>query len=163
MLPRARGPIRLQSGGFAPLGGAVPVKFAVRYPGGAAHEVVTQGNVAAIGRDPACDLVLNDPKSSRRHAVVEAGPDGLVLRDTGSANGLSVNGRKTDRAVLKVGDSFRIGDVEITVLPAHDSGTLVMDEPDSGSMGGGPAPRTATLPPLGGFPDPPKPAAPVQP
>lgn len=134
------------------------MKFAVRYASGAVHDVETAGKVAVIGRDPACDLVLNDPKSSRRHAVVEAGPDGLVLRDTGSANGVSVNGRKTDRAVLKVGDSFRIGDVEITVLPAHDSGTLVMDEPDSGSMGGGPGPRTATLPPLGGFPDPPRPA-----
>src|SRR5687768_18595786 len=124
MLSRAPRVIRLQSGGFAPLPGVVAVKFAVRYASGAVHDVETAGKVAVIGRDPACDLVLTDPKSSRRHAVVEAGPDGLVLRDTGSANGVSVNGRKTDRAVLKVGDSFRIGDVEITVLPAHDSGTL---------------------------------------
>jgi len=134
------------------------VKFAVRYTSGAVHEVETAGNVAVIGRDPTCDLVLNDPKSSRRHAVVESGPGGLVIRDTGSANGISVNGKKTDRAVLKVGDVFRIGDVDITVLPAHDSGTLVMDDDGPGSMSGGPAQNTATLPPLESFPDPPRPA-----
>ena len=46
------------------------MKFAVRYSGGAVHEIATPGNVAVIGRDPSCDLVLNDPKASRRHAVV---------------------------------------------------------------------------------------------
>ena len=98
MLSRASGPIRLQSCGFAPLRAAVDVKFAVRYPGGAVHEIVIDGGVAVVGRDPSCDLVLNDPKSSRRHAVVESGPDGLVIRDTGSANGISVNGKKTERS-----------------------------------------------------------------
>lgn len=138
------------------------MKFAVRYASGAVHDVETAGNVAVIGRDPTCDLVLNDPKSSRRHAVVESGPDALVIRDTGSANGISVNGKKTDRAVLKVGDSFRIGDVEITVLPAHGSGTLVMDdEAGRGSMSEGAPPNTATLPPLAGFPEPPRAAKPA--
>ena len=32
-----------------------------------------EGNVATVGRDPSSDLVLNDPKCSRRHAVIEAG------------------------------------------------------------------------------------------
>ena len=131
------------------------MKFAVRYPGGAVHEIVIDGGIAVVGRDPSCDLVLNDPKSSRRHAVVESGPDGLVIRDTGSANGISVNGKKTERAALKAGDVFRIGDVEVTILGEHEGGTLVMDEAGMGSMGGGVPPRTATLPPLDSFPPPP--------
>jgi hypothetical protein len=130
------------------------VKFAVRYPGGALHEIVIEGGIAVVGRDPSCDLVLNDPKSSRRHAVVESGPDGLVIRDTGSANGISVNGRKTERSALKAGDVFRVGDVEVTVLGEHEVGTLVMDEAGLGSTGGGVPPRTATLPPLDSFPPP---------
>ena len=147
MISRAKSPIRLQSCGFAPLAVAAHVKFAVRYPGGAVHEIAIEGNVAVVGRDPSCDLVLNDPKSSRRHAVVESGPDGLVIRDTGSANGIAVNGRKTERSPLVPGDVFRVGDVEVTVLGDPDAGTLVMD--DVGSMAGGPPPKTATLPPLG--------------
>jgi FHA domain-containing protein len=126
------------------------VKFAVRYPGGAVHEIVIEGSIAVVGRDPSCDLVLNDPKSSRRHAVVESGPDGLVIRDTGSANGISVNGKKTERSALTTGDVFRVGDVEVTILGEHEAGTLVMDGLDA-SMGGGVPPKTATLPPLDSF------------
>lgn len=127
------------------------MRFAVRYPGGGVHEIAIEGDVAVVGRDPSCDLVLNDPKSSRRHAVVESGPDGLVIRDTGSANGISVNGKKTERSALKPGDVFRIGDVEVTVLGDHDAGTVVMEElgPESGEAA---PPRTATLPPLSSFP-----------
>lgn len=154
MISRAKGPIRLQSCGFAPLPVAVEVKFAVRYPGGAVHDIVIEGSVAVVGRDPSCDLVLNDPKSSRRHAVVESGPDGLVIRDTGSANGISVNGKKTERAPLKTGDVFRVGDVEVTILAEQEAGTLVMDELGPDSMAGGPPPKTATLRPRDGFPPP---------
>ncbi len=134
------------------------MKFTVRYPGGALHHVTTPGPVAVIGRDPTCDLVLNDPKSSRRHAVVESGPGGLVIRDTGSANGIAVNGARTERSPLKAGDVIRIGDVEVTVESAHEAGTLVMDEVVLEPMGG-PAPNTATIPPIESFPPPPKKAA----
>src|SRR5688500_20385727 len=118
MLSRAHRAIRLQSGGFAPLPAVAAVKFAVRYTSGAVHDVETAGDVAVIGRDPTCDLVLNDPKSSRRHAVVEAGPGGMVIRDTGSANGIVANGKKTARAVLQVGDPSRLGGAELAVPPA---------------------------------------------
>ena len=131
------------------------MKFAVRYPGGAVHDIVIESDIVVVGRDPSCDLVLNDPKSSRRHAVVESGPGGLVIRDTGSANGISVNGVKTERAALKTGDVFRIGDVDVTILGEHEAGTLVMDELGLDSMVGGPPPNTATLPPLDSFPPPP--------
>ena len=127
------------------------MKFEVRYPGGAVHEVALEGKVAVVGRDPSCDLVLNDPKCSRRHAVVESGPDGLVIRDSGSANGILVNGRRTERSPLVPGDVFRIGDVEVAILEAADVGTLVMDPSDLGSMP--PHLRTATLPPLEAMPE----------
>ena len=135
------------------------MKFAVRYPGGPAHEIVVDGAIAVVGRDPSCDLVLNDPKSSRRHAVVESGPGGLVIRDTGSANGIYVNGTKTERSPLSPGDVFRIGDVEVTIVGEHDEGTLVMD--DLGFESLVTPPRTATLPPLESFPPPPPGAPPL--
>lgn len=128
------------------------MKFEIRYPGGAVHEVALEGRVAVVGRDPSCDLVINDPKCSRRHAVVESGPDGLVIRDSGSANGILVNGRRTERAPLVAGDVFRIGDVEVAVKGAAEDGTLIMDPlgTEAGSMP--PHVRTATLPPLESMP-----------
>ena len=86
------------------------------------------GSVATVGRDPSSDLVLNDPKCSRRHAVIEASGDGITIRDSGSANGVFVNGKKTERSRLRDGDVIKLGDVVVTVLPATEAGTVVMQD-----------------------------------
>src|SRR5689334_1978279 len=91
------------------------VKFEVRYPPGARHDVTLEGTLAVVGRDPSCDLVLNDVKCSRRHAVIEAGPQGMAIRDSGSANGVFVNGKRIERSVLEAGDVIRLGEIVIKV------------------------------------------------
>jgi len=106
------------------------LRFEVRYPVGQSHEVTLQGTVAVIGRDPACELVVSDPKCSRRHAVLEAGPQGITIRDAGSANGVFVNDRKVERAQLTEGDYVRLGDVVLKVLPEEMPGTLMMGPED---------------------------------
>jgi hypothetical protein len=106
------------------------LKFEVRYPLGQSHEVTLQGTVAVIGRDPACEIVVSDPKCSRRHAVLEAGPQGITIRDAGSANGVFVNDRKVERAPLSEGDLVRLGDVVLKVLPEEMPGTLMMEPED---------------------------------
>ena len=158
MLARSTRAIRLQSCGFERFQRAAGVRFGVRQQSGATHEIVVEGTIAIVGRDPSCDLVLHDPKSSRRHAVVESGPGGLVIRDTASANGLSVNGKRTERSALSPGDVFRIGDVEVTILPDQEPGTLVME--DLGLEALTPS-RTATLPPFDSLPPPPPGAPPL--
>lgn len=151
------------------------MKFEVRYPAGTPHEVTLQGTVAILGRDPSCDLVLNDPRCSRRHAVIEAGPQGLSIRDTGSANGIVVNGSKVERAVLKPGDEVRLGEIVLKVLGEDMPGTVVMGPEDMVDFAGGqqaspgapprqaPGPPTTTALPV--LPDapPPRPAAPGRP
>ena len=86
------------------------------------------GSVATVGRDPSSDLVLNDPKCSRRHAVIETSGDGITIRDSGSANGVFVNGKKTERSRIRDGDVIKVGDVVVTVLPEAASGTVVMQD-----------------------------------
>jgi hypothetical protein len=127
------------------------VKFEVRYPTGGSHEVELSGTVATLGRDPASDLVLNDAKCSRRHAVVEAGPEGLAIRDAGSANGVFVNGKKVERSPLVAGDVVRLGEVTLKVLAEEVAGTLVMAAEDIDDFGGTrpvqPSPSDLTAPP----------------
>jgi pSer/pThr/pTyr-binding forkhead associated (FHA) protein len=149
------------------------VRFEVKYPESPPHEAELQGTLAVLGRDPSCDLVLNDVKCSRRHAVVEAGPDGIAIRDTGSANGVYLNGKKIERASLQPGDVVGLGDVILTVLAEDVPGTLVMGpeeaaqlEPDSTAMisadafsravnaPSAPPPRHAPPPPLPAMPPP---------
>ena len=101
------------------------------YPSGAAHEVEVAGSVATVGRDPSSDLVLNDPKCSRQHAVIEAAGGDIVIRDNGSANGILVNGAKTERSRFREGDVVKLGDVVITLVP-ETAGTGVMGDLDLG-------------------------------
>ena len=109
------------------------MRFEVSYPTGVTHEVEPSGPKAVLGRDPTCDVVLNDTKCSRRHAYVEQIGRTLVVRDAGSANGIYVNGRRVDRAVLAPGDTVRLGDVKLRVLA--DLGATVVAEVDDLPLG----------------------------
>jgi hypothetical protein len=104
------------------------MRFEVSYRSGTSHEVEIPGDVAVIGRDPGCDVVINDTKCSRRHAVAEDGPDGLAIRDSGSANGVYVNNQRVERALLKPGDTIRLGDTRLTVLPDVGATVVVATE-----------------------------------
>lgn len=59
-----------------------------------------------IGRGSECDLILDEPEMSRRHAVIENFGDGIYLRDLGSANGTFVNGVQVRDAVLHPDDQI---------------------------------------------------------
>jgi hypothetical protein len=102
------------------------LKFEIRYPDKPPDEVDVPGPVVVIGRDPSADLVLQDVKCSRRHAVVEDTNDGLVVRDTASANGVYVNGKRIEKSPLRNGDVVRIGEVQLTLL-SDAPGTMAME------------------------------------
>ncbi|MGH7708953.1 MAG: FhaA domain-containing protein [Vulcanimicrobiaceae bacterium] len=68
-----------------------------------------------VGRDASCDLVLLDPRVSRRHAALAIVDGALGVRDLGSTNGVTVNGVRVDASALAAGDLVRIGDTELVV------------------------------------------------
>jgi Protein of unknown function (DUF3662)/FHA domain len=69
---------------------------------------------ATVGRSRDCDVVLDDAGVSRRHAEIRPGPDGWVLADLGSTNGVLVNGQVLRGArTLYAGDRVELGSTEI--------------------------------------------------
>jgi hypothetical protein len=63
-----------------------------------------------IGRAWGCDLTLDDPTVSARHAALTVVGGRCVLRDNGSRNGTFVNGwRVVDEIVVRPGDVVRFG------------------------------------------------------
>lgn len=68
-----------------------------------------------IGRDGA-DISLSDPKVSSRHAVVEDSPEGLVLKDNESKNGIYLLGRKVKKIPLLAGTEIKIGSSILVVF-----------------------------------------------
>lgn len=69
-----------------------------------------------IGRDPQkCDIVLNDPQVSSRHAVLRKTNVMVTLEDLESGNGTLLNGERINKSILSVGDEFLIGDTSFTL------------------------------------------------
>ncbi|HEY6356984.1 MAG TPA: FHA domain-containing protein [Vicinamibacterales bacterium] len=74
------------------------------------------GAVKTLGRTARADFIVQAPLVSRLHCRLTADASNqLVVEDLGSQNGTRVNGRKVDRATLKVGDRLTVGRVEFHV------------------------------------------------
>src|SRR5690606_35839787 len=61
-----------------------------------------------IGRDPSCDVVIDNAGISRLHAAIEAVGDSFVLRDCDSQNGITLNGEPCREGRLVHGDMIGI-------------------------------------------------------
>jgi predicted component of type VI protein secretion system len=67
-----------------------------------------------IGRDPDNDLFLRSREVSRYHAAIMPTAEGhYYVVDFNSANGVHVNGERTERCLLEDGDVLRIGQFEL--------------------------------------------------
>jgi pSer/pThr/pTyr-binding forkhead associated (FHA) protein len=73
-----------------------------------------------VGRDRSCTIVLRSENVSRHHARLIASPDGLLVEDMDSINGVFVNGARIRvPSALKDEDVIRIGDFRIHVGMEH--------------------------------------------
>ncbi len=70
---------------------------------------IGDGGPLVLGRLPECDVVLNDPNVSRRHAEFRRTADGVVVTDLGSTNGTRVNGVPVREQPLESGDEVTVG------------------------------------------------------
>lgn len=87
--------------------------FRLRYQ---AHDLEIPEGEFVIGRTPECQLALDDPRVSRKHAVLRATPKGVVVEDLGSRNGVSVNGVKiAGQQLCTDGDRVTIGSQEMLI------------------------------------------------
>jgi hypothetical protein len=65
---------------------------------------------ATLGRSRQCEIVIEDPNVSRRHAELRPRGGSWVLTDLGSTNGSRVNGRNVEGpTVVKPGDEIELG------------------------------------------------------
>src|SRR5512132_1178114 len=104
---------------------ASPMWLQVGRDTGAAHAIeITEPLL--IGRDDRCDLVLDDEKVSRRHALVTPERDGTAtLRDLDSASGSFVDGRPVDAVISLVGgEELQFGNTSVRVLSNDPRGTV---------------------------------------
>jgi hypothetical protein len=89
-----------------------------------------------IGRSAGCDLLIDDPAVSRRHARLERRGDGCYLIDLRSLNGTTVNGRKVKAPKrLEGGDLIHIHSSVLVFNPEPSKPEVDEDWRESGGAG----------------------------
>ncbi len=103
-------PVMFEEHGGGQQGGAVH-RYDLRIVRGPQTGVdidLKQGDLS-VGRDPKCDIFLNDMTVSRLHATISVKPDGCTISDENSFNGVWVNNRAIETCALQPGDVIQIG------------------------------------------------------
>ena len=114
---RLPGPIEVTLQTDASLGkGSFRVAAQLAEGGPLASVVMADGTRIGVGDEPItfgravdCDVVLNDPTVSKRHAELRREGTDVLIVDLGSTNGTRVNGTGVRQRVLADGDEVRIG------------------------------------------------------
>ncbi len=78
------------------------------------RDVSLDQGVTVIGRSGGCDIVVDDPNVSRRHAEIRRMGEGYSLVDLGSTNGTEVNGQRVGETSLMNGDVIGVGTTRLT-------------------------------------------------
>ena len=91
--------------------------YLVRVVAGASAGAVAeiQGGAITVGRDPSCDLVINDATVSRLHLRIADNGHYATVQDLDSTNGTMVNGARAVYVVVSPGDAIRVGDSELAL------------------------------------------------
>lgn len=99
----------------APQFAAAPPAHAGPFLEGSGVSIPLTAGSMLIGRDPAAQVIVDDPTVSRYHAKLQVGPDGVWVEDLGSSNGTLLNGVRVDRGLVRSGDALDIGDLHLVL------------------------------------------------
>ncbi len=95
----------------------------VTAPTGTSWSVPFEKPSLLVGRDPSCDLHLDEPRVSRRHVRIDRLPDArITVTDLGSVNGLFLSDIKLEKnmtAVWNDGQSVKVGPFWLTLRYAR--------------------------------------------
>lgn len=94
-----------------------------------------------VGRDPAADIVVTDPRVSAVHAVLERGSNGWEIEDAGSRNGIYFDGKRVERMVIDRDETFQLGHARDGELL-----TCSVEAPPGHETDGGPGGDTMIVP-----------------
>lgn len=87
---------------------------------------------SSIGRDPSCDIVLDQGYPSRTHAQIIFKDNTLYVDDLMSTNGTFVNGRRIDKATRIVpGDLIKFSTIEFSLLPSSLGNETIISKASS--------------------------------
>ncbi|MBW1807540.1 MAG: FHA domain-containing protein [Deltaproteobacteria bacterium] len=91
-----------------------------------------------IGRDPSCELLLDNLSVSRRHAKLSWDRGQFIIEDLGSANWTVLAGKPIKRSTLSFTDRVKLGKFELNLSEAKErldpESTIIMSGDDDVSL-----------------------------
>ena len=87
--------------------------------GGDGAETPLGARPVVVGAHRSCELMIDDPQVSRRHAELSITGDGIRVRDLGSTNGTFWQGSKVSDLVVPQGSVVKFGNTSVRILPAE--------------------------------------------
>ena len=112
----------------------IKARLSVYTSGTLRQEVEVKDLPFSIGRGQGNGLAIAEKEVSRRHAIIDFVNGRYQVEDLNSVNGISVNYKSRESAVLKSGDVITIGHVDIVFHQTRDQG-----ESESGLPPGDPS------------------------
>jgi CheY-like chemotaxis protein len=94
---------------------------------GLAYELDTHW--VTIGRALTNNFPVPDPSISGQHCEVRARGEELLVRDMRSTNGTFINGALVAQGVVRLGESFRLGEVEVRFVASEPTAKPVRTVP----------------------------------
>lgn len=69
-----------------------------------------------LGRDPSCNITIQDPCVSRRHLRITVAKKGIGFADNKTENGSFIDGKRVKQGFLPFGNRMTIGKTEVQVM-----------------------------------------------
>jgi DNA-binding NtrC family response regulator len=101
-----------------------------------AASIALGARTVVVGAHASCDLVLNDPQVSRRHAELSITPEGIRVKDLGSTNGTWYQGTRVTEVVVPAGSTIKFGGTPVRIAAADAPSLPPSDRDHFGQMAG---------------------------
>ena len=96
------------------------------------QRIVLFEGTATVGRDEACDIVLEHPSVSRLHARLIVAGGALTVEDNGSKNGTRLDKVRIEkRSAAKPGQRISFGQVDAIILSTDEGARSTLTTPHS--------------------------------
>ncbi len=93
------------------------------------HYPIPGDRMTILGRDPECQIHLEDPDTSRKHAAIQPFGREFYIMDMGSTNGTLINGQLEEKRILRHGDKITIGHQVFQFLLTAPDGSPLLTAP----------------------------------
>ena len=111
------------------------LRFEIRQHGKKPYIFESVKSTVFVGRDRSMDMILDDPRVSRQHAVITSKDGCYFIQDVGGRNPVRVNRKVVVRHLLQAGDAVLLGDTHLKFQVGGEQPEAIVKDGGSAETG----------------------------